>query len=175
MEVQGVDEDPGVGSSDTGDDIGRRVEVADLHPRRELEVDGQSEVACKVAEASEVVDRPAPIRIGKLADDVPGADRCRRLEETLQLVWLVLRSETGELDVEDLDVAVGEPRLYSLDHRRIPHQRGDLLAGRHRGRAQPDEVVPGLGGDVDLIEGRDTEHRQMREGELRRRHGTGLP
>ena len=72
VEVQGVDEDPGVGPTDAGDDRGRGVEVADLHPRRELEVDGQPEVAGEVAEASEVVDRPAPIRIGKLADDVAG-------------------------------------------------------------------------------------------------------
>ena len=56
--MQRIDEDPGVGSIDCGDDSGRRFEVADLHPRRELEVDGQTEVGGVVAQPAEPIDRP---------------------------------------------------------------------------------------------------------------------
>ena len=129
--MQRVDEDPGVGPIDGCDDSCRGAEVADLHPRRELEVDGQPEVAGEVTQASEAVDGPVPIGIGQLADDVAGADRRRRLEQPEVVVGLVVRSEPGELDVEDADAGVGEAR--GLDRSSpIPDQRDDVLTRGHR-------------------------------------------
>jgi hypothetical protein len=106
--VQGVDKDPGVGTIGGFDDRCGATEISGLHPRRELEIDRQPEVAGEVAQACEVIDGPAAIGIGELTDYVSGADRCRRLEQPAQLVRIVLRSEPGKLDVEHSHVGVGE-------------------------------------------------------------------
>ena len=123
---------PALGRPTAATTAGRGVEVADLHPRRELEVDGQSEVAGVVAQPSEPLDGPVPIGIRQLADDVTGADRRGCLEQPEVVVGVLVRSEPGEFDVEDAQPGVGETFVHSIDHRPITGQRDDLLARRHR-------------------------------------------
>ena len=89
-------------------------EVTGLGPRRELELDADAEVEGQVAEAAEAVGGAGAVGVGELADDVPGPDR-GRVEDRQVLVGLVVGAEPGQLDVEHLDVRVGQA-LHDLAH-----------------------------------------------------------
>ena len=55
-----------------------------------------------VAQLAEVVGRSVLIGIRELGDDVPGADRRRRVEQSHEVLGLLVRPQASELDVEYL-------------------------------------------------------------------------
>jgi hypothetical protein len=163
--VQGIDQDPGVGPADGLDDGGGGGEVAGLAPRRELEVDCEAEVECQVAQATEAVGGPCPVGIGKLSDHVPSADCGRGLEHRPVVVGFVVGSEPGQLDVEHLHARVGHAPQDLADHGRVADQRADDLALGDRCRADAGVVVARAGGDLEQLERRRAEHREVGERE----------
>ncbi len=165
-EVEGVDEDPGVGLVDRPDDGGGRGEVPGGAPRGELEVDREAVVERELAEAAEVVGGPGPVGIGELADDVPGADRGGGLEDLHEPVGLVVGADPRQLDVEHPHARVGQAVHDLAHHRRVARQRGDLLARCDRRGPDADVVVAGRRRDVDELERRRPEHREVGEREL---------
>ncbi len=100
---------------------------------------------------------------GSWLDDVAGSDRRGGLEQPEVVVGVFVRSEPGELDVEDAQPVVIETFVDSFDHRPIAGQRDDVLARRYRGGAQAGEVVAGAGGDLDLLEWCTSQHGEVGE------------
>ena len=165
--MQRVDEDPGVGPTDVCDDVGCRGARS---PTSIHEGNSRSTVRPKssgeVAESTEPLGGSVPIGIRQLADDVAGADRRRRLEQPEEVVGLLVRSEPSELDVEHPHAGVGQRARHPATIARSPTSGTTCSPGATGVVAEADVVVAGVGGDLDLLERRRAEHREVGEGEL---------
>ena len=105
----------------------------------------------------------APLRSGsrKLGDDVPGADRRGRFEQPEKSSGSSSGPSRASSTSSTSHAGVGQSFAHAPDHRRVADQRDDLLAGSDGSRADADVVVTGGCGDVDLLERRAAEHREV--------------
>ena len=98
-------------------------QVRRLRPRRELEVDGEAERPGQLAQLGEPVDLAGAVGVGQLRDDVAGAEFGAGLEEALEVARVLVRTDPGQLDVENLDAGRGQVHLGRPHQRRVGGER----------------------------------------------------
>ncbi|TMH55972.1 MAG: hypothetical protein E6H62_05970 [Betaproteobacteria bacterium] len=89
-----------------------------------------------------------------------------RLQKRHVAPRIVFRTHTCELDVQDGDAAISQPRFRFRHQRAIVRERIERLAGCDTVQAQSHVPVAGAGGNLDQPRRRQGQRGQVGDGEL---------